>query len=136
MPRRASLVKVRETLLAKARGDAAWQALPRQTREHLLEIASECAQWFVRSTGRTEGHNGLLRLRFHQLHAVTPEWLETQRVVHNFLIRRRDGTTAAQRLFDAAHGDLIEYLVARMPLPALPRQRQTHVASPVERLTL
>jgi hypothetical protein len=133
---RTALGTVHERLLAQVRGDAAWQALPCATREHLLALACECARWFVRCTGSTEGHNGWLRLRFHQRHAVTPAWLDTQRVLHNFLIRRADGTTAAQRFFDAAHGDLVEYLVARMPLPALPRQRKAHPASPIERLNL
>ena len=133
---RKALARVHESLLAKVRAHAEWQALPPATREHLQELADECARWFVRSTGSTEGHNGWLRLRFHQRHAVTPEWLETQRVLHNFLIRRRDGSSAAERFFGAAHGDLVEYLVARMPLPALPRQRKVNKATSPECLNL
>jgi hypothetical protein len=133
---RAALVQVRERLLARVRGDAAWQALTPEARRVVVEVAQECAQWFVRSTGSTEGHNGWLRLGFHQRHVVTPEWLATQRVLHNFLIRRRDGTTAAERFFHAVHGDLVEYLVARMPLPAFPRHRKSRTANPLAHLNL
>ena len=62
--------------------------------------------------------------------------IETQRVLHNFLIRRADGTTAAERLFRATHGDLVEYLTARTPLPAMPRRRTPRVESAVQRLNL
>ena len=116
---------MRETLLARVRVDVEWQSLPAARREALIELANECARWFVRSTRSTEGHNGWLRLRFHQHHQVSPDWLETQRVVRNFLIRRPDGTTAAQRFFGQEPRDLIEALIARMPLPPLPRTRLT-----------
>jgi hypothetical protein len=133
---RAALATVSEGLRAQVRAHPAWQALEPATRRVLVQVAQECAGWFVRSTGSTEGHNGWLRLGFHQRHAVTPAWLATQRVLHNFLIRRRDGTTAAERFFDGAHGDLIEYLVARMPLPALPRRRKPRALDPLAHLNL
>ena len=127
---------MRDTLLAKVRTDAVWTTLTVARRAELVALARECAQWFVRCTGSTEGHNGWLRVRFTHLHRVTPEWLETQRVVHNFLLRRPDGTTAAERFFGVAHGDLLEYLVARMPLPALPRRRATSKPDDLTRLHL
>lgn len=133
---RAKLGVTLEGLLSRLRAAPAWQRLDARVRGDLIEMAEECAGWFVRCTGSAEGHNGWLRLRFHQLHVVTADWLETQRVLHNFLIRRADGTTAAERLFRATHGDLIEYLTARMPLPALPRRRAPRVETAAQRLNL
>lgn len=133
---RKRLTGLRDELLGTVRTHAEWIALPPAHRAALLGLAQECAQWFVRCTGSTEGHNGWLRLHFNHLHRVTPEWLETQRVLHNFLLRRPDGTTAAQRFFGVAHGDLLESLVARMPLPALPRRRATPKPDDLARLAL
>ncbi|MBI5515103.1 MAG: hypothetical protein HY909_15105 [Deltaproteobacteria bacterium] len=122
---RKTLRGVQERLLSKVRGDAAWQRLGRPARAQLLALSEECAGWFVRSTGSTEGHNGWLRQRFQALHRVTDAWLETQQVLHNFYLRRPDGTTAAERFFGTAPPDLVEHLVRTMPLPALPRRRKT-----------
>lgn len=123
-------------LLSRLRAEPAWRSLDVRSRAELIEPGQECAGGFVRCTGSVEGHNGWLRLRFHPLHLVTADWLETQRVRHNFLIGRADGTTAAERLFRATHGDLVEYLTARMPLPAMPRRRTPRVESAVQRLNL
>jgi hypothetical protein len=38
------------------------------------------------------------------------------------MLRRADGTTAAERLFGQAVPDLFEHLVAVMPEPPLPRR--------------
>lgn len=133
---RERLGQTLDALLARVRAAPSWRALDPYARASLLATAEECAGWFVRCTGSVEGHNGWLRLRFHQRHAVTVEWLETQRVLHNFLIRRADGTTAAERLFRAPHGDLVEYLNARMPLPAMPRRRERPIETALKRLNL
>jgi hypothetical protein len=57
-------------------------------------------------------------------HGVRAEWLDALKVVHNFLLERADGMTAAQRFFGQPHGDLMAFLCAGMPRPALPRQRK------------
>lgn len=44
-------------------------------------------------------------------------------ILHNYVIRRNDGTTAAERFFGAVHGDLFEHFVDVMPMPARPRRR-------------
>lgn len=44
-------------------------------------------------------------------------------IIHNFGIRRDDGTTAAQRLFAQSFPDLFEWVVPRMG--ELPRPRRT-----------
>ena len=40
--------------------------------------------------------------------------------MHNFHIRRPDGTTAAQRFFGAEHDDLFERLIDKIPQLARP----------------
>ncbi|MBT8338705.1 MAG: hypothetical protein HKP58_00835 [Desulfatitalea sp.] len=44
-------------------------------------------------------------------------------VVHNYYIKRRDGTTAAERFFEAKPDDLFEYLLDHMDYPVRPRNR-------------
>ncbi len=44
--------------------------------------------------------------------------------VHNFHIRRPDGTTAAERFFGRTHPALFEQLLLRVPLPPRPRRRR------------
>jgi len=41
-------------------------------------------------------------------------------VLYNVWIRRADGTTAAQRFFEAPHDDLFDWLLDCLELPARP----------------
>ena len=102
-----------------------WASLPHGLRVHLESVAQECARWFVRCSSGTEGHNQWTARRLHRDHGVRGDWLAALKVVHNFMLVRADGTTAAQRFYGRAHGDLLEYLEARMPLPAFPRTRKS-----------
>jgi hypothetical protein len=48
-------------------------------------------------------------------------------VIHNYGIKREDGTTAAMRLFDAEFPDVFSWLLDEMgelPLPRKSRERQ------------
>jgi hypothetical protein len=110
--------------LAAVAAQAEWGALPPALRRHLLAVAEECARWFVRCSSATEGHHAWTARHLFRHHGVRAEWLDALKVVHNFLLERADGTTAAQRFFGQPHGDLLAFLCAGMPRPALPRQRQ------------
>ncbi|WP_368733858.1 DUF6399 domain-containing protein [Desulfobacter hydrogenophilus] len=44
-------------------------------------------------------------------------------VIHNFHLKRPDGTTAAERFFENKPINMFEWLVENMPLPARPRSR-------------
>ena len=50
-------------------------------------------------------------------------------VIHNYLLRRSDGTTAAQRFFGACPADLFTTLCARIPPPTRPRKPKRFPAS-------
>jgi hypothetical protein len=88
----------------------------------------EVAGWFARSSSAVEGRNGQLALRYHSLHRLPQRKLQALTAVHNFWLKRADGTTAAERFFGAKPADLFEYLVAHLPVPPRPAQRRSKVA--------
>jgi hypothetical protein len=93
--------------------------------KHLLEsVATECAQLFQRSSSCTEGRNGQLALRHHSLHRISPRKLSALTVVHNFFIQRPDGSTPAQRFFEADHSRLFDFLLDHVDLPGRPAKKR------------
>jgi len=91
--------------------------------EKLEKAARDCAQIFQRSSSCVEGRNAQLALRHQGIHQLSNRHLQALTVMHNYYIRRRDGTTAAERLFEAKPNDLFEFLLDRMDYPARPRNR-------------
>jgi hypothetical protein len=83
----------------------------------------KCADLFQRSSSAVEGRNGQLSLFHHGRHRLSDTKLAALTAVHNFHIRRADGTTA-ERLFGRAHVPLFEQLLDRVPLPPPPRRRR------------
>jgi hypothetical protein len=124
--RRRQLRELAERLVAAARqaaGGAAaagWEVAERWGRE--------VAGWFARSSSAVEGRNGQLALRYHSLHRLPDRKLQALTAVHNFWVKRGDGTTAAERFFGAPPADLFEYLVEHLPVPARPAKRRTKAA--------
>jgi hypothetical protein len=103
----------------------AWQpggALSRLRREQRLEVnrvAKELAGLFVRSSSCVEGRNGRLALLQHGHVHLGEQRLKAHTAIHNYLLKREDGTTAAERFFGKSHRDMVSYLLDR--LPDLPR---------------
>ena len=89
--------------------------------EKLEKAARDCAQIFQRSSSCVEGRNAQLALRHQGIHRLSNRHLRALTVMHNYYIRRRDGTTAAERLFEAKPNDLFEFLLDKMDYPARPR---------------
>lgn len=106
------------------------QALDRETRCHLEQVARECADLFQRSSSCVEGRNGFLSLYQHGHHRLSPRKQAVLTAIHNFAIKRPDGTTAAERFFAQAHPPLFEQVLERMPWPARPAKRRPRPASP------
>lgn len=102
-------------------------ALPADVRDVITQVARECAQLFQRSSSNVEGRNGVLSLLHHSLHKLTKRKLNALTVIHNYFIRRPDGTTAAERFFGQAHDDLFEHLFAVLPPPKRPAARRRAV---------
>jgi Family of unknown function (DUF6399) len=105
-----------------------WAQLAAPERQRLQTLALTCADLFVRTSSAVEGRNGRLSLHHHALHRLRPDKLAALTVVHNFLLRRPDGTTAAERFFGQKPPDLFEHLVATLPMAGRPaaRRRRPH----------
>ena len=78
---------------------------------------------FQRTSSAVEGRNGYLSGLHHSGRGFTEQTLKVLTIIHNFDIKRNDGTTAAQRLFEKPFPDLFEWIVPRMG--ELPRPRRT-----------
>ena len=75
-------------------------ALSPEAQDHLHDEAKRLAAVFQRSSSNVEGRNGYLSLRSHQLRGLDlPRKRACFTAIHNFLLTRPDGTTAAERFF-------------------------------------
>jgi len=118
------LRKAAMTLMATHK--AQWEDLSVQERQMLDEIAHGCAQIFQRSSSCVEGRNGRLALAEHARRQLPEKKLRALTVIHNYATRRPDGTTAAERFFEAPPQDLFAWLLQRFsrePRPAKRRQK-------------
>jgi len=106
------------------------QALPEAERARLEQVAGDCADLFQRSSSSVEGRNGQLSLHHHGRHRLSDRKLEALTAVHNFHLRRPDGTTAAERFFGRAHETLFAQVLQRMPLPPPPARRRPRPPKP------
>ena len=93
--------------------------------DELMEKGKEMAETFQRSSSCVEGRNGMLSLNYHRFHRLNERSLKVLTIMHNFDVRRSDGTTAAERFFEAKHKNLFECLVAHVRIPGRPK-RQNH----------
>ena len=120
---RARTAEERQRLkvMAEELKQAAWRqggplsALSEEERQEVEEVARETAWLFQRSSSCVEGRNGRLSLQHHGHSRVSEQRLKALTVIHNYLIKRRDGTTAAERFFGQKHKDVFSWLLQRMP---------------------
>ena len=81
------------------------------------------AEWMVsnyqRSSSAVEGRNGCLSQLRHNGRGLSGNRLRALTAIHNFGLRRGDGTTAAERLFRRDFPDIFEWVIEQMgELPA------------------
>jgi hypothetical protein len=113
---------------------AAWSArgplgrLSEDRRARLVRVAEEAVALFVRSSSCVEGRNGQLALYHHGQGPLSELRLRSLTAVHNFVVQRADGTTAAERFFGSRPGPVFEWLLERMP--ELPRPARRAPATP------
>jgi len=50
--------------------------------------------------------------------------LKALRTIHNYVIEREDGTTAAERFVAIKPRDLFGWLLEQLPMPSRPRKRR------------
>jgi hypothetical protein len=99
--------------------------LPQAKRAEIARVASEAVALFVRSSSCVEGRNGRLSLYHHGQGPLSEVRLRALTAVHNYVVERADGTTAAERFFGAKPRPVFECLLERMPeLPRPARKRR------------
>jgi hypothetical protein len=119
---RQRLRMLAEEILARARSpDGLWSTSSPDLQADLEGKAQQCAELFQRSSSCVEGRNGQLSLKHHALHQLTARKLRALTVLHNYGVRRKDGSTAAERFYGAAPRDLFCWLLDRISMPARPR---------------
>jgi len=124
-PRHALKKKVAELLAPLQNQASPLQGLTPADLRVIEQVAQECAQLFQRSSACVEGRNGQLALRHHSLHRLREQKLAALTTVHNYFIRRSDGTTAAERFFGAKPGNLFDWVLERVDLPGWPAQKRS-----------
>jgi hypothetical protein len=88
-----------ERLAPLRQPDSPLQRLDADLRHAIEIVAAECADLFQRSSSCVEGRNGQLAQYHHGKHRLSDRKLAVLTTVHNYFIRRPDGTTAAERFF-------------------------------------
>lgn len=129
---RASLAEQRMPLrdVAHTRRSVGYQMLDdlgvsNQIRPLLETLSATYADLFQRSSSCVEGRNGQLSLRHHHLHCISEQRLEALTVIHNYMLKRPDGTTAAERFFGTKPNDLFEHLLSSTRLPPRPAAKRS-----------
>jgi Family of unknown function (DUF6399) len=97
------------------RDGGALSSLPEEEKREVEEAARETAGLFQRSSSCVEGRNGRLSLQHHGHSRVSERRLKALTVIHNYLVKRSDGTTAAERFFGQQPRDVFTWLLERMP---------------------
>ncbi|MCP5014226.1 MAG: hypothetical protein GY938_02965 [Ketobacter sp.] len=84
---------------------------------------------FQRTSSPVEGRNGFLS-QIHQAgRGISQKRLPVLRVLHNFELKRADGTTAAERFFEMEFPDLFEWILPQMGDLPLPRNSRSSVST-------
>jgi hypothetical protein len=89
----------------------------------MVKKAKACAGFFQRSSSCVEGRNAQLSLHHHGMHRLSDRKLKSLTVIHNFYLKRPDGTTAAERFFENNPINMFEWLLEKMDLPPRPRSK-------------
>ncbi len=124
--------KAWEGALTVLRAHPLTSMLTSEELNHWLGWAQWMANLFHRSSSAVEGRNGWLSQMYHNGRGLTVKRLLALTVIHNFGIKRADGTTAAERFFRTQFPDLFQWLVEQMGELPLPRKnRACSIANPL-----
>ncbi len=92
--------------------------------EEMMGWAKWMVSNFQRTSSAVEGRNGWLSQMHHNGRGLSPRRLKALTVLHNYYLKRIDGTTAAERAFRQKFPDPLEWVVSRMGDLPLPRASQ------------
>ena len=107
------------------------QTLSDETYRHWVEWAQAMVTKFQRTTSAVEGRNGYLTQVHHNRRGLSTRHLKVLTVIHNFDLKRADGSTAAERLFKLSHPNLFQTVLDQMPELPLPRKRAKVLTSQI-----
>jgi len=93
-------------------------------QEQLFLLAHQLAISFHRASSQVEGRNGYLSFVNHAHRGIPKQKLKALTVIHNFDIKRSDGTSPAQRLFRKEFPDLFDFLCENVTGFKEPRRRK------------
>ena len=110
------------------------QSLSQLDREQWWNWGIWMVSKFQRSSSAVEGRNGYLSQIHHNRRGLSSKRLKVATIIHNFALKRNDGTTAASRLFGQQFPDLFEYLTEN--IGELPQPRKSRKLSKPKTLTL
>jgi Family of unknown function (DUF6399) len=117
-PRRALAERLRTPLFEP---DGAFGALSPMEQDQRKDKATTLAEVCQRSSSNVEGRNGYLSLRNHQLRGLDhPRKRTCLTAIHNFLLTRTDGTTAAERFFGQKPRSMFAAILASVEIPPAP----------------
>jgi hypothetical protein len=80
-----------------------------------------CAK-YQRTSSAVEGRNGYLSKLHHASRGFSEQSLKVLTILHNFDLKRADGTTAAQRLFGHVFPDVFESILGQVGDLPMPRR--------------
>jgi Family of unknown function (DUF6399) len=90
-------------------------------QDRLQQEATQLAEVFQRSSSNVEGRNGYLSFRNHELRGLDhPRKRACLTAVHNFLLQRPDGTTAAERFFGQKPRSMFAAILDSIEIPPAP----------------
>jgi Family of unknown function (DUF6399) len=127
----------RLTELAARLWEQAWAeggalaTLSEPEKQQVQHVAQQCVHLFCRSSSCVEGRNGRLSLFHHGQTRLSEKRLQALTAVHNYVVRRQDGTTAAERFFGQEQRDAFSWLLQRMPELPHPAAKRPKKASKV-----
>jgi len=117
-PLRALAERLRTPLFAP---EGAFGTLGPVEQDQLRAKAKTLAEVFQRSSSNVEGRNGYLSLRNHQLRGL--DHLRKRAcltAIHNFFLKRADGTTAAERFFGQKPRSMFATILESVEIPPAP----------------
>ena len=111
--------------------------IPAPERQQWRLWCQEMAHHYQRTSSAVEGRNGYLSRLHHARRGFSPQTLKVATIIHNFDLRRPDGSTAAQRLFDHEFPNLFNSVVDAMSDLPMPRKSsKAHPPKPSPTLTV
>jgi Family of unknown function (DUF6399) len=117
-PLRALAERLRTPLFAPG---GALSHLTLAEQSQLKAEAPKLADVFQRSRSNVEGRNGYLSLRNHQLRGLDhPRKRVCLTAIHNFILTRAEGTTAAERFVGQKPRSMCTAILASVEIPPAP----------------